>query len=146
MIEIGSVTFNLGFSFSYFNFIWCLYSGRRLFQYNEYEFRFKIWFISRFLTAYMHKKWKQIEVVDLKSFSLITCKLVIKKKLVNNSNAYHRMWATYIDPYSYEKRSMIFKIRPDRAFALGFTLSNIMHSICQWKSIFQSCLFQFQWF
>ena len=28
--------------------------------------------------------WKQIEAVNLKSFTLITCKLVIRKKLVNN--------------------------------------------------------------
>ena len=30
------------------------------------------------------KIWKQREAVNSKSFSLITCKLVIRKKLVNN--------------------------------------------------------------
>ena len=30
------------------------------------------------------KTWKQKEAVNLKSFSFITCKLVIRKKLVNN--------------------------------------------------------------
>ena len=30
------------------------------------------------------KIWKQREAVNLKSFTLITCKLVIRKKLVNN--------------------------------------------------------------
>ena len=30
------------------------------------------------------KLWKQREVVNLKSFTLITCKLVIRKKPVNN--------------------------------------------------------------
>ena len=30
------------------------------------------------------KTWKQKEAVNKKSFSLITCKLVIRKKLVNN--------------------------------------------------------------
>ena len=32
------------------------------------------------------KIWKQREAVNLKSFTLITCKLVIQKKLVNNLN------------------------------------------------------------
>ena len=32
------------------------------------------------------KTWKQREAVNLKSFSLNTCKLVIRKKLVNNKN------------------------------------------------------------
>ena len=32
------------------------------------------------------KIWKQREAVNLKSFTLITCKLVILKKLVNNKN------------------------------------------------------------
>ena len=30
------------------------------------------------------KIWKQREAVNLKSFTLITCKFVIRKKLVNN--------------------------------------------------------------
>ena len=30
------------------------------------------------------KIWKQREAVNLKSFTLIACKLVIRKKLVNN--------------------------------------------------------------
>ena len=30
------------------------------------------------------KIWKQKKAVNLKSFTLITCKLVIRKKLVNN--------------------------------------------------------------
>ena len=30
------------------------------------------------------KIWKQRKAVNLKSFTLITCKLVIRKKLVNN--------------------------------------------------------------
>ena len=30
------------------------------------------------------KIWKQIEAVNLKIFTLITCKLVIRKKIVNN--------------------------------------------------------------
>ena len=32
------------------------------------------------------QKWKQREAVNLKSFSLITCRLVIRKNLVNNKN------------------------------------------------------------
>ena len=32
------------------------------------------------------KLWKQREAVNLISFSFITCKLVIRKKLVNNKN------------------------------------------------------------
>ena len=32
------------------------------------------------------KIWKQRGAVNLKSFTLITCKLVIQKKLVNNLN------------------------------------------------------------
>ena len=32
------------------------------------------------------KIWKQREAVNSKSFSLITCKLVIRKNLVNNQN------------------------------------------------------------
>ena len=31
-------------------------------------------------------KWKQREAVNYKSFYFITCKLVIRKKLVNNKN------------------------------------------------------------
>ncbi len=50
-----------------------IYSGKRLYQYNEddpSDFNFNLY----------------QELLNLKSFSFITCKLLIQKKLVNNQN------------------------------------------------------------
>ena len=56
------------------------YGGRRLYQYNEDDFRFKFLSMSRF-----HKNGIK-EKLLIKEFSLITCKIVIRRKLVNNKN------------------------------------------------------------
>ena len=59
-----------------------VYIDRRLCEYNEDDLQFQIWFMSNGLTH----KHEVIKKCYLKSFSLITCKLLIHKKLVNNQN------------------------------------------------------------
>ena len=48
------------------------------YQYNEDDFRIEFLFLLSFQTAWIHKNMEQRKAVNLKSFTLITCKLVIQ--------------------------------------------------------------------
>ena len=60
-------------------FLQLLYSGWRLYQYNEDNVQFQFYLYKSFRQHECTKIWKKEKLLIKKSFSLITCKLVIRK-------------------------------------------------------------------
>ena len=61
---------------------------QKLYQYNEDDFRSKFLIYIKLLNSMDTHKKEKLSIK--KSFSLIICKLVIRKQLVNNQNKYKK--------------------------------------------------------
>jgi len=62
------------------------YSGRRLYKYNEDDFRFKYFLVKIFNGMDKHTHRSQERLSIKKGSFLITCKLDIRRKLLNIQN------------------------------------------------------------